>query len=331
MPILRGPGASPPGAALDCSLWPVVWREAHGVSTGDLVVFGGCGFIGLNIAEAAAARAGEHGGRLADRQAPPSRGSPRQQLRHPARGVRSTSSVDVDRRRPQWKRSSRQHRPRRACTTAPAITSGPDPRARPPGARCSAGQPRGARHMPSATCGSGSAVAALDQHQLRRRVWRPVASAAGGGVAPLDERGRDPVRCPSSLYSVSEIRERRALPAHGGVSPDWTPSQREACRSIFGPWELDTGFRDTLSAPMQAAILARDAGRAATVVARRDARGTGPTRAMWPTGTARAHARHRISRRSISTTSRQESHLFACSISPQALAAHFPGFSVRES
>ena len=84
--------------------------------------------------------------------------------------------------------------------------------------------------------------------------------AAHGATAPLDELDTRPL--PSTLYGVTKLASEgmcRRLSALNGMD---IRSVRLAI--IFGAWERDTGFRDTLSSPMQAAALAV-AGGTATV------------------------------------------------------------------
>ena len=75
------------------------------------------------------------------------------------------------------------------------------------------------------------------------------AFAAAGATPPLDELSSRPL--PDTLYSVSKFASEGICQRLASLLEFDVFSVRLA--SIFGPWELDTGVRDTLSPPMQAA------------------------------------------------------------------------------
>lgn len=85
-----------------------------------------------------------------------------------------------------------------------------------------------------------------------------------GWVGPLDEYATREE--PFKIYGMTKYGSERLVRRYRELSGMDALSVRLS--TIFGPWEIDSGARDTLSAPMQAALLAR-AGGAATF-ARRD-------------------------------------------------------------
>lgn len=103
-----------------------------------------------------------------------------------------------------------------------------------------------------------------------------VAAAAAGGVARflmigstaaygdaayrverLDETvPHDPV----TLYAIAKSTGERITARIGDLNGlDWRVGR---IGTVFGPWERDTGLRDTLSQPFQATLIAREGGRA---------------------------------------------------------------------
>lgn len=80
-----------------------------------------------------------------------------------------------------------------------------------------------------------------------------VYGASGNGQAPLHET-RTPL-LPEGLYGISkQAAEAAALRLASLHDLDLTVGRLGTC---FGPWEADTGVRDTLSAPLQVLELAR--------------------------------------------------------------------------
>lgn len=71
---------------------------------------------------------------------------------------------------------------------------------------------------------------------------------------------------PDTLYGISKFASERVARRLAGLLPLDIISVRLA--AIYGPWEIDSGARDTLSPQMQAALLAREGGTA--VLSRRD-------------------------------------------------------------
>ncbi|MBH67093.1 MAG: hypothetical protein CMM58_01950 [Rhodospirillaceae bacterium] len=73
-----------------------------------------------------------------------------------------------------------------------------------------------------------------------------------GWNEPLDEYNTH--EAPKSLYAISKYAGERIAFRMGQLLG--LQVQNVRLSSIFGPWEYDTGLRDTLSAPMQASLLA---------------------------------------------------------------------------
>lgn len=140
-----------------------------------------------------------------------------------------------------------------------------------------------------------------------------------GAVAPLDEEVTRPL--PSALYGHTKLASEGICRRLADLTGLDVFSVRLAI--IFGPWERDSGFRDTLSAPMQAGILAMR-GKPA-VIARRDARDWTYSRhvadALMALMAAESHA-HEL----YNITSGQTSALLDWC---EGLAAAFPDFTYR--
>jgi UDP-glucose 4-epimerase len=79
-----------------------------------------------------------------------------------------------------------------------------------------------------------------------------------GWTGMLDEEGtrEDPL----TLYAVSKYATERVARRVGELNGLDVLSVRLS--AIFGPWERDTGLRDTLSSPMQASVIALQGGEA---------------------------------------------------------------------
>ena len=73
---------------------------------------------------------------------------------------------------------------------------------------------------------------------------------------------------PATLYSLSKLASEVTLRRIAELTGLDALSVRLS--SIFGPWERDTGFRDTLSAPMQASVAAQRGER--VILSRRECR-----------------------------------------------------------
>ncbi len=90
------------------------------------------------------------------------------------------------------------------------------------------------------------------------------AFGATGWEGPLDEYGTREE--PFKIYGMTKFGSERLVRRYAELTPLDARSVRLS--TIFGPWEIDSGARDTLSAPMQTALLAR-AGKPA-LLARED-------------------------------------------------------------
>jgi nucleoside-diphosphate-sugar epimerase len=85
-----------------------------------------------------------------------------------------------------------------------------------------------------------------------------------GWDGPLDEYGTREE--PFKIYGMTKYGSERLVRRYAELTDLDARSVRLS--TIFGPWEVDSGARDTLSAPMQAALIARKGGTA--VFDRRD-------------------------------------------------------------
>lgn len=74
-----------------------------------------------------------------------------------------------------------------------------------------------------------------------------------GWDGPLDEYGTREE--PFKIYGMTKFGSERLVRRHAELTGMSAVSVRLS--TIFGPWEIDSGSRDTLSAPMQATLLAR--------------------------------------------------------------------------
>jgi len=89
--------------------------------------------------------------------------------------------------------------------------------------------------------------------------------AEDGSYALHEARTREQ---PATLYSLSKLASEVTLRRIAELTGLDALSVRLS--SIFGPWERDTGFRDTLSAPMQASVAAQRGER--VILSRRECR-----------------------------------------------------------
>jgi len=85
-----------------------------------------------------------------------------------------------------------------------------------------------------------------------------------GWTGPLDEYGTREE--PFKIYGMTKFGSERLVRRYAELTELDARSVRLS--TIFGPWEIDSGARDTLSAPMQAALIARRGGTA--IFERRD-------------------------------------------------------------
>ncbi len=142
-----------------------------------------------------------------------------------------------------------------------------------------------------------------------------------GWSGPLDEYGTREE--PFKIYGMTKFGSERLVRRYGELTPLDCRSVRLS--TIFGPWEIDSGARDTLSGPMQTALLARQ-GKPA-VFARRD-------KLDW---TYSRHVAGALQALMAAPTERLKSDLFNVTSARQVsvmdmcapLAEAFPGFSYR--
>ena len=272
------------------------------------LIAGGCGFIGLNIAEACLAAGDDV--ILMDRNDPP------------AAAVRAFAALPGAWRHAMVDVTSETQVARVFAEQAvhevyygAAITSAPE-REREFPAQVISVNLLGLTHVIKAAAGVG----------VRRMINISSGSAYGdggfaqsGATAPLDEDSTRPL--PSTLYGVTKLASEGVCRRLAELTRLDVLSVRLAV--IFGPWELDSGFRDTLSAPMQAAAIALAGGQA--TVARRDARDwtysrdvATALRALMAAPTHRYDLYHVCAGRTCSMLDWGA-----------ALARHFPTFSCR--
>ena len=103
--------------------------------------------------------------------------------------------------------------------------------------------------------GTLSVLEAAQRHPVRRIVLLSSAAvygASGARAKALSEE--DPTPNPETLYAITKFAsERLALRQKALTGLDVVVARLSA---VFGPWERDTGLRDTMSAPFQALALA---------------------------------------------------------------------------
>lgn len=272
------------------------------------LIAGGCGFIGLNIAEACLA-AGEDV-ILLDRNAPPDAAVAAFAVlpgswRHAAVNITSEAQVA---------QVFAEHAVHEVYYGA-AVTSGPE-RERDHPEQVIGVNLLGLSHVIKAAARAG----------VRRMINISSGSAYGeggyaesGATAPIDEYATRAL--PSTLYSVTKFASEGVCRRLAQLSEFDVLSVRLAI--IFGPWERDSGFRDTLSAPMQAAAIALAGGTA--TVDRRDLRDWTYSRDVAAALRAlMAAPEHGFDVYNVSAGR-------TCSMLDwsAALATHFPGFSCR--
>ena len=103
--------------------------------------------------------------------------------------------------------------------------------------------------------GTLSVLEVAQRHPVRRIVLLSSAAvygASGARAKALSEE--DPTPNPETLYAITKFAsERLALRQKALTGLDVVVARLSA---VFGPWERDTGLRDTMSAPFQALALA---------------------------------------------------------------------------
>jgi UDP-glucuronate 4-epimerase len=206
-------------------------------------VTGACGFVGLALTEHLLGR-GEHV--VGFDLAPPRPAAARAFAALPGRldmavgDVRDAAAVRT---------AIQLHRPRRLVTLA-AVTANADRERAAPGSIFEVN-----------VGGVIAALAAAADAGVARIVHASSGSvygASGNGASVLHE-DTTPLR-PEGLYGISKAAAEAAalrLAALHGL--DLVVGRLGTC---FGPWEADSGFRDTLSAPLRIVEIAERAGRA---------------------------------------------------------------------
>lgn len=213
----RGDGVRPSGAAVSAG------RRNDAGAPVSVLVLGGSGFVGLNVADAFH-RAGQPVA-IFDRSPPPAG------FAVPV----ETHLGDV----------------RDADALGAAMAQGLDTLVL--GAAVTAGTAREARDpdtILSVNLGALPSILALARDRGVRRIVNLSSGAAyGAATATVSELDETTPSTPTSLYAVTKFASERVadrLAAHWGLD---VVSLRLS--AVFGPWERDTGLRDTLSAPAQ--------------------------------------------------------------------------------
>jgi UDP-glucuronate 4-epimerase len=206
-------------------------------------VTGACGFVGLALAEHLLARGGHVVG---FDLAPPRPAAARVFEALPGRFEMVTGDV---RDAAALGDAIRHHRPARLVTLA-AVTANADRERAAPG---SIFEVNVGGVIAALAAAAGAGVARI-VHASSGSVY----GASGAGAALLHEDAT-PLR-PEALYGISkmaaEAAARRLADLHG---MDLVIGRLGTC---FGPWEADSGVRDTLSAPLQIIDIAARGGRA---------------------------------------------------------------------
>ena len=202
-----------------------------------VLVTGAAGFVGLNIVEELLARG--HETVAADLAAPPMEPAgwacrwARLDMRDPAAVAALFEEVRPD-----------------AVVHGAAVTAGAERERRDP-----------AGIVAVNLNGTLNALAAAARTRPRRFLYLSSSSVYGENGfddMPLDEGGTHPV--PEVLYAISKYAgERASLRARSLHGLDVVCARLS---SAFGPWERDTGARDTVSGPWQATAIARAGGEA---------------------------------------------------------------------
>lgn len=206
-----------------------------------VLLTGGTGFVGLNIAEALLRRGLELA--VLDRAPPPSAAARELAGIGPAVSFVQASVTDGAALEGLF-----QAQPIDLVVQAAAITAG---RAR---------EVRAAAEIVEVNLmGTIAVLEAARRHAVRRLLYLSSSSVYGENSRrddPLDEGRTMPL--PDSLYAISKYAgERTALRFAALHAMDIVCTRLSA---VFGPWERDTGVRDTLS-PLQQVMRLRAEGR----------------------------------------------------------------------
>ena len=101
--------------------------------------------------------------------------------------------------------------------------------------------------------GTAHVVAAAADHGVRRVVYVSSGSAYGAALIENDGVDESTPAAPDTLYAITKFASERVCARLSALRA--IEVVRVRLGSVFGPWERDTGVRDTLSLPFQ--ILAR--------------------------------------------------------------------------
>jgi len=107
--------------------------------------------------------------------------------------------------------------------------------------------------------GTSNVLAAAADHAVRRVIYVSSGSAYGGALVERDEISEETPASPDTLYAITKFSSERVcarLHALRGLDVVCT-----RLGSVFGPWERETGVRDTLSLPFQILRQARSGQR----------------------------------------------------------------------
>jgi nucleoside-diphosphate-sugar epimerase len=201
------------------------------------LVTGGNGFVGLNVVEALLAR-GEDVVVLSDSDMPANALRVLQTLPGTLQSARAdvADAAAVD-------RVFSQHEPGRVIHAA-VIT---------------AGQQRELaafdRVVDVNLKGTAHVLAAAAEHGVRRFVYVSSGSAYGRSLLDAERMDEETPPQPDTLYSITKYASERVCARFRELRGLEVICVRLG--SVFGPWERDTGVRDTLSLPYQIVQIAR--------------------------------------------------------------------------
>jgi nucleoside-diphosphate-sugar epimerase len=116
--------------------------------------------------------------------------------------------------------------------------------------------------------GAGHVVAAALRHRVRRTVYVSSGSAYGAALFDAEAVTETTAPEPDSLYAITKYTAERLCVRFRALHGLEVVCARLG--SVFGPWERDTGVRDTLSLPFQ--VFKRAAAGEEVVLPRREVR-----------------------------------------------------------
>ncbi|HYH40356.1 MAG TPA: SDR family oxidoreductase, partial [Burkholderiales bacterium] len=116
--------------------------------------------------------------------------------------------------------------------------------------------------------GTANVLAAAGTHGARKVVYVSSGSAYGEALIDADTVTEEDAAHPDTLYAITKHASERICARFSALRGLDVVCARLG--SVFGPWERDTGVRDTLSLPFQ--IFRRAAAGEEVVLPRREAR-----------------------------------------------------------